>query len=49
MTDHVTLQARQKIDMAEFEHPLNTKVVDDYVYMLVKYFLAIISCVVLML
>jgi hypothetical protein len=27
----VSLQARQKIDMAEFDHPLNTKIADDYV------------------
>jgi hypothetical protein len=28
----------KKIDMAEFDHPLNTEDVDDYVYMLVNFF-----------
>jgi hypothetical protein len=32
MTDYVChLASKTKIDMAEFDHPLNTKVVDDYV------------------
>jgi hypothetical protein len=33
MTDYVCHLASKtkKIDMAEFDHPLNTKVVDDYV------------------